>query len=191
MPLPTHTPNQRFIWQLLALIATGSIDQRHYGAWADSVILNDPKLPNWIINLSLANSSDAAIDALYEHVSTKPPPEVFKSYPRDWIACQWLKYRDKQLSWPQFLSIAGTYSDRYDVGVASDDIDRRLNEYLEHTSKHMEAIGADWVATKFQDAIARMEPVYRDFMALVPPTAAEAAESAGSNSDASQHDGQA
>ena len=163
MTLPIENLDQRFIWQLLAMVATELIDQRHYRAWADDVILHDPKLPNWVINLSMAGDANAAIDALYEHVAHKPPPEIFKSYPRDWIACQWLKYRDGIISYPVFLSIAGTYSDRYDVGVDSDDLDRRLNEYMAHPSKHMEAIGADWIETKFHDAIERMAPLYAEF----------------------------
>jgi hypothetical protein len=163
MNLPLQNLDQRFVWQLMAMVATELIDQQHYRAWADDVILNDPKLPNWVINLSMAKDSATAIDALYEHVSHKPPPEIFKLYPRDWVACQWLKYRDATISYPVFLSIAGTYADRYDVGVQSDDLDRRLNEYMAHPSKHMEAIGADWIETKFKDAIDRMKPLYEDF----------------------------
>jgi hypothetical protein len=163
MTLPLQNFDQRFIWQLLAMVATELIDRRHYRPWADEVKLRDPDLPNWVVNLSQANDASAAIDAIYEHVKQKPPPEIFKSYPRDWIACQWLKYKDQIISYPVFMSIAGTYSDRYNVGVPSDEIDRRLQEYMAHPSKHMEAIGADWVDTTFQDAIERMSPLYEAF----------------------------
>ncbi len=164
MTLPKENLDLRFTWQLLAMLATELIDQRHYRAWADDVILHDPKLPNWVINLSMATDASSAIDALYEHVGAKPPPEVFQTYPRDWIACQWIKYRHGIISYPVFLSIAGTYSDRYDVGVPSDELDRRLNEYMAHPSKHMEAIGADWIETRFKDAIERMSPLYDAFL---------------------------
>lgn len=165
MDLPTKNLDYRFLWQLMAMVATELINDRHYRPWADRVILDDPQLPNWVINLSMARDSAGAIDALYAEVGASPPLEIFKTYPRDWIACQWLKYRDGIISYPVFLSIAGTYSDRYDVGVPSDEIDRRLNEFMAHPSKHMEAIGADWVETKFHDAIERMAPLYRGFQA--------------------------
>jgi hypothetical protein len=165
--MTTKSPSssdQSFVWQLLAMLATELIDERQFRPWADYVILNETDLPNWVINLSLAHNTTEAVDVLYQHVAAKPPPHIFKSYPRDWIACQWLRYRGGQISWPQFLSIAGTYADRYDCGVPGDDFDRRMNEYLANTSRHMEAIQADWVEGKFHDAIERMQPVYESFV---------------------------
>lgn len=109
MTLPL--PSKQDCFYVLQMMETSLIDFRYTQPWADELIMAVDAPPSWLCELATKKYRGDQINAVREFVYSEP----FEAAPSDLekfaVACLWLRYERRELSWATFLRMAGALLD--------------------------------------------------------------------------------
>lgn len=91
----------------MEMLETSLIDYSYTHAWADALIIENEKPPAWLCELATKKYQGDQIRALQEHIFSEPFEETPASLEKFRVACLWLRYEKRELSWATFLKTAG------------------------------------------------------------------------------------
>lgn len=97
--------------ELLAAIVAEYLEPEQWIPWADSHIESIDSPPMWLLDLSMAKSSDAAYRAIWEGVVKDPTHGTICDFGDTVLGLMLLKYFEGKFSIDKFLLAAGEYSD--------------------------------------------------------------------------------
>lgn len=104
-------PSKRECFYVLEMIQAGLIDFSYVQPWADTLIAEIDTVPPWLGDLALKQYRGDLVEALRAYVFSEP----FEAGPEDMekfhVACLWLRYERRELSWATFLRLAGDLLD--------------------------------------------------------------------------------
>jgi hypothetical protein len=93
------------------MLETSLIDFSYTGPWAEQLIVEIDGLPFWLCELAAKRFQGDLIKALRDYIYSEPfeagPAEMEKFH----VACLWLRYERRELSWATFLRCAGAHLD--------------------------------------------------------------------------------
>ncbi|WFD08778.1 hypothetical protein [Tepidibacter hydrothermalis] len=119
-----------FARKLGIMLDTGLINYKHYYLWCDEIIEKLDNPPYWIIELATTKFLPSAVAIVNKYVFSEPFEE-FNNSSGLYIACLFIKYETRQISWASFLFSAGNYKDGagYWGKLDCEYFYYRLNEY--------------------------------------------------------------
>jgi hypothetical protein len=104
-------PSKKDCFYILQMMETSLIDYRYTQPWADELIMAVDAPPSWLCELAVKKYRGDQIKAVREFVCAEP----FEPAPGDLekfaVACLWLRYERRELSWATFLRMAGEVLD--------------------------------------------------------------------------------
>lgn len=104
-------PSKQECSYVLEMIESKLIDFSYIHPWAEQIISNSDYAPPWLTDIATTKYPDDQSKALREYIFSEP----FEKHPNDMekfhIACLWLRYERRELSWATFLGLAGDYLD--------------------------------------------------------------------------------
>lgn len=104
-------PSKKECFYILEMLESKLIDFSYTEAWADYFIESADIAPWWLCDIATKTYQGDQIKAIREYIFAEP----FESGPTDMekfhIACLWLRYERRELSWASFLNQAGTFLD--------------------------------------------------------------------------------
>ncbi len=104
-------PNKQACFYVLEMLESRLIDFSYTHPWADQIIIRLDYAPSWLSNLASKKYQGDQSKALREYVFSEPfeagPDEMEKFH----VACLWLRYERRELSWATFLRLAGEILD--------------------------------------------------------------------------------
>jgi hypothetical protein len=104
-------PCKQECFYILEMIESGLIDFSYINPWADQIIEEEEKIPSWLCDLALKKYRGDLTNTLREYIFSEPfescPPDLEKFH----LACLWLRYERREISWATFLENAGIYLD--------------------------------------------------------------------------------
>jgi hypothetical protein len=93
------------------MLKTSLFDYRYTQPWADEIITHVESPPAWLCDLATKRYQGDQIKILQEFISCEP----FEPSPVDMekfaVACLWIRYERRELSWAIFLAKAGEILD--------------------------------------------------------------------------------
>lgn len=104
-------PNTQECFYILEMLETSLIDYSYTQPWADALIIETQKPPVWLCELATNKYRGDQIQAIREHLFSEPFEEAPASLEKFRVACLWLRYERRELSWAIFLKTAGEYLD--------------------------------------------------------------------------------
>ena len=97
----------------IEMLESSLINYRVINPWADQIILKIKEPPVWIFDLSLKKYQGDLLKALREFAYSEPfekePDDIDKFH----VACLWLRYERRELSWATLLNKIGYYLDAH------------------------------------------------------------------------------
>lgn len=100
-------PSKQDCFYVLEMLETSLIDYSYTHPWAEELIMEMGSPPSWLCDLATKKYQGDQIKAVREFVFSEPfepgPPENEKFA----VACLWLRYERRELSWAIFLRMAG------------------------------------------------------------------------------------
>lgn len=96
------------------MVETKLLTNKHTQPWSDSIINETTAPPPWILDLSLA-SSKSNVESVVGDFAYSPPFEPLTLDDNFHIACLFLRYKRRELSWATFLYEAGQFADAADA----------------------------------------------------------------------------
>ena len=100
-------PSKHDCCYILGMLETSLIDFSYAQPWAEELISEIDTPPSWLCELATKVFQGDLIKALREYVYSEP----FEAGPKDMekfhVACLWLRYERRELSWATFLRCAG------------------------------------------------------------------------------------
>lgn len=96
---------------ILEMLESGLIDFSYVHPWAGQVIAGLEASPSWFTELAIEKYSGAQARALREYIYSEPLEEHPKDLEKFHVACLWLRYERRELSWATFLGLAGSHLD--------------------------------------------------------------------------------
>ena len=108
----SHTlPTKQDCFYILEMLETSLIDYSYTHPWAEELIMKTDTPPTWLCELAVRKYQGDQIKAVKDYVFSEPfeprPPEMEKYS----VACLWLRYERRELSWATFLQMAGEVLD--------------------------------------------------------------------------------
>ncbi len=104
-------PSKQDCFYILQMMETSLIDFSYTQPWADELIMAVDSPPSWLCDLTTKKYHGDQIKAVREFVCSEP----FEAAPSDLekfaVACLWLRYERRELSWATFLRMAGELLD--------------------------------------------------------------------------------
>lgn len=101
--------SRKFALKLAAMLDASLIHYKYYELWCDEVIESMENPPEWILSLEGTKLLPAARAIVNSYAFSSPVSNF--SYPDFHLACLYIKYKTKQISWATFLEAAGECSD--------------------------------------------------------------------------------
>lgn len=119
-----------FARKLGIMLDAGLINYKHYYLWCDEIIENLDDPPYWIIELATIKFLPSAVTIVNKYAFSEPS-EKFNNDSELYIACLFIMYEIRQISWASFLYSAGNYKDGagYCGKLDCEYFYHRLNEY--------------------------------------------------------------
>ncbi len=155
--------NKSLAWKIGEMIDSGLISYKHYSLFCDDIIDKSESPPYWIIELSLTKFQNNAVRIVNEFAYSEP----FEKFPElndFYLACLFLKYRHRQISWASFLINAGGYSDGYRCSIHCEFFYDQLNAYENSKySKNIEEIQVIDVENLLKVNISEAQVTYKIF----------------------------
>lgn len=153
--------------KIYIMLDSGLIWYKHYYLWCDSIIEKLEVPPIWIIDLSTAKYIGDAKEIVSEYAfSFDETVYVFDlmKHNRHFLACLYLRYERKEISWATFLNEAGKYSDSYDCGVDCEYFFEMLTNYGDSLySPNLEKSQSIEVESLIRDSITNISKLYNEF----------------------------
>ena len=138
---------------------------KHYFKFCDEIIENMENPPYWIIELATTKYIPEATKVINEYAYSEPFEEIPSEICDFFIACLYLSYNRREISWATFLQKAGEYAD----GTQAVECDcewffELLNVYEDSQfSKGLEKNQTKKVREIFQVNITEAQELYRPF----------------------------
>ncbi|MCL2677486.1 MAG: hypothetical protein FWE85_00350 [Clostridiales bacterium] len=159
--------SKEFAAKLGVMLDASLINYKHYELWCDEIIENMDKPPYWIIELTLIKYLPDALYTVNCYALSEPFVDFSYLELHDFqIACKYIKYVKKHISWAEFLLSAGDYSDAY-RGCRMDcgDFYSMHNQFEDSEySKKVERTQSKEIANIFSKHIKEGEKYYEYFM---------------------------
>ncbi len=122
------------------MLDAGLISYKHYMTWVDEIIMSNDEPDLWILELAATKNTQAAIKIITTYLNTEPFESVGQSYKVSFIACLWVKYKRREISWATFLFESGNEVDanservdcEYFYGMHHDLEDSKYSEVTEN-----------------------------------------------------------
>jgi hypothetical protein len=155
--------NKSFAWKMGTMIEAGLISYKHYVLFCDEMINKLENPPYWIIELSLTKTQNDALRIVNEFAESEP----FENHPElndFYLACLFLRYKHREISWASFLFSAGNYSDGYPSSMHCEYFYDLLNAYENFKySQDIEEIQVIDVENLLQINISEAQVIYKVF----------------------------
>lgn len=103
--------NKQFATKLGIMVDSGLINYKHYYKFCDEIIEYTENPPYWIIDLATIKYIPDATKVINEYAYSEPFEEMPDFYDF-YIACLYLRYRRREITWASFLWGSGEYADR-------------------------------------------------------------------------------
>ncbi|MNI11634.1 hypothetical protein D3C73_647860 [compost metagenome] len=159
-------PTKDFACKLSIMLDSKLIWYKHFQLFCDDIILEYIKPPYWIIELATVRFQGSAIEIVNKYINSEPfidfyNSELFNQY----IACLYLKYDRREISWASFLFSSGQYADncqavkepcKYFYDLLSEYEDSEFRIGLEYKQK-------EEIQNKFLKEIKEIQAVYDVF----------------------------
>lgn len=159
-------PNKELAGKLSIMLDSKLIWYKHFQLFCDEIIDEYQKPPYWIIELAMVRFQGSAIEIVNKYLNSEPFFDFYKSDLSDqYIACLYLKYDRRELSWASFLMSSGEYADSNQaVKEPCEYFFDLLNEY-EDSEFHMdlEYKQKEEIQNKFLQEIKEIQSVYDVF----------------------------
>ncbi|KNY25502.1 hypothetical protein [Pseudobacteroides cellulosolvens] len=158
--------NKEFAQKLSIMLQSHLIWHKHYYLWCDKIIEKFEKPPYWIIELSVTRFIGDAIDIVGSYANSEPFEKYNSTNLSDlYIACLFLRYERREISWATFLKEAGEHSDG--SGQCSQECEyfyQMLNEYenVEFDEKTEKKQKVE-VNNQFEMVISEVQELYNYF----------------------------
>lgn len=159
-------PNKEFACKLSIMLDSKLIWYKHFQLFCDDIINEYTKPPYWIIELATVRFQASAIEIVDKYINSDPFIDRYNSELFDqYIACLYLKYDRREISWASFLFVSGEYADHCEsVKESCEYFYDLLSEYensefnLELEDKQKEEI-----QSKFLKEIKEIQVLYEIF----------------------------
>lgn len=106
-------PSKQECFFILEMIESRLIDYTYTQAWADKLLLSCDVPPSWLCDISMKQYKGDILTAIREFVFSEPfeqePPDIERFH----VACLFLRYERRELSWATFLEKTGEVLDSY------------------------------------------------------------------------------
>lgn len=103
---------KKFACKISNMLMSKLIWYKHYQPFCDEIIDDLEKPPYWIIELSMVKYQPKAIEIVKKYIHSEPFIELDNEYmANQYIACLYLKYISREISWASFLFSSGEYAD--------------------------------------------------------------------------------
>lgn len=159
-------PNKEFACKLGIMLGSKLIWYKHFQPFCDDIILEYTKPPYWIIELATVRYQGSAIEIVNKYIHSEPCITYYNSKHFDqYIACLYIKYDRREISWASFLLESGQYADsceavkepcEYFFDLLSQYEAEEFNIELEHKQR-------EEIQNKFRDEILEMQAIYDVF----------------------------
>ncbi len=155
-----------FVRRVGVMIESGLIGPNHYIPWADEVIGKLEKPPLWMLKLAAIRYPPHAVEAINAFVDADPIEGFDRSrYEEEYLACLFLRYRRRELSWAGFLDEAGRFTDAWSWDHDCEEFYYLLNVLEENEyAEEVELSQCAEVEEEFRDAVAMMGVLYEGFL---------------------------
>ncbi|MFL0372888.1 hypothetical protein [Paenibacillus amylolyticus] len=158
--------NKEFACKLSIMLESQLIWYKHFQLFCDDIILEYTKPPYWIIELATARFQPSAIEIVHKYINSEPFIDVYKSKLFDqYIACLYLRYDRREISWANFLFSSGQYADG--CQAVKEDCEyfyELLNEYENSEFDiNIEYKQKEEIESKFNEEIKEIEVIYEIF----------------------------
>lgn len=149
---------------LFAAILCGYIQAAQWIRWADFEIVQQASPPMWLIDLSLAKDSQAALDAVRESINL--PVEI------DEIALGLIayKYFENRITFEEFLLEAGAHTDASYCSIDCEyfyEVHKKWKE--SETPDQFEAIAAAGIKEDLAESLNYAAQSYRQIAQIINP----------------------
>lgn len=106
-------PSKQECFFIIEMIKSRLLDYTYTQAWADKLLLRCDVPPSWLCDISMKQYQGDILTAIREFVFSEPfeqePPGIEKFH----VACLFLRYERRELSWATFLEKTGEILDSY------------------------------------------------------------------------------
>lgn len=106
-----HVPSKREALYILEMVEAELIDFSYIHPWADQIIAALNVAPAWLCELAVESYRGGVSKILCEYPCSEPfeaPPDGLEKFH---VACLWIRYERRELSWATFLRSAGEILD--------------------------------------------------------------------------------
>ncbi|MEC0183130.1 hypothetical protein P4H61_16715 [Paenibacillus peoriae] len=158
--------NKKSSCKISNMLMSKLIWYKHYQPFCDEIIEEQEKPPYWIIELSVVKFQPTAIEIVNKYIHSEPFIELDYGYMENqYIACLYLKYISREISWASFLFSSGQYADSYQsvkehceyfYGLLTKYEDSDFNTDVEQKQKRE-------IYNKFSNEIDEINPIYKSF----------------------------
>ncbi|MEM9102187.1 MAG: hypothetical protein AAGB12_07670 [Pseudomonadota bacterium] len=151
---------------LMIMLDTGLINYKHYMCWIDEKILKDQEPALWALELATNKNTQSAMEHLKTYAFSKPFEDFkLRAFKDEYIACQWLRYKRKEISWSTFLLECGKYADAHFTRSESKYFFSLYNDIEDSAySLEIEKKQRLDIFKMFSDVIREVEKKYREFL---------------------------
>ncbi|MBU5484213.1 hypothetical protein KQI86_07710 [Clostridium sp. MSJ-11] len=158
--------SREFAAKLSVMLESSLIHYKYYELWCDEIIESMDNPPYWIIDLTSTKYLPDARNVVYSYAFSEPFIDFYYLELTDfYIACKYVKYIKKHISWATFLSSAGSYSDGNSCCVECEYFYSLLSQFEESEySKNMEYEQSEEVGKKFSSYIKESDRLYEYFL---------------------------
>ena len=103
--------DKKFACQIATMIEARLIWYQHYYPWADEIIVALDKPPYWILEIASVKYFPKAVEIINEFVNSDPIESFDTEYEFGYVACLFLRYERREISWTTFLTEVGRFTD--------------------------------------------------------------------------------
>lgn len=112
--MAVQIPGKRECSYILEMLESGLIDYSYLHPWADRIIAGLKTVPPWLGDLAMKKYQGDLSAALRGYVFSEPLEPRPEGLEKFHVACLWLRYERRELSWATFLTVAGQELDARD-----------------------------------------------------------------------------
>lgn len=157
---------KEFACTLGVMLGSKLIWYKHFQLFCDDIILEYAKPPYWIIELAAVRYQGTAIEIVNKYIRSEPFITHYNSKHYDqYIACLYIKYARRELSWASLLLEAGQYADGCEaVKEPCEYFYELLTEYeAEEFDIELEHKQKEEIQDKFRIEIDEVQEIYDVF----------------------------
>lgn len=140
------------------------INYKHYMPWVDFIILSNDEPELWILEIAGTKNTQAAIDIIRKYTNSEPFETNDPTYNVGFIACLWIRYKRREISWSTFLYESGQEVDGNVDRVDCEYFYGMYNDFEESEySNELETVQSGKVFEIYQDQIKETKEIYDEF----------------------------